>query len=280
MSLAALLQTAHIQLPKLWPALGQMDGPSWYLVVVGFLLVTYLFLSGMYQVLRMLLAWCLPLAFKHLISPRIMTRVPLVGTVTRFEALLAFLYLLANTLLVAIGTGVARRAATLSIINLLPLLCGPRLSLVARLFGVSLSTMTWSHQWFGRVSLAQALVHTVISLTGSVAFSWTTANVFGVTVGPARSPVAEMLIPETDQLRARPHVPLVDEVCQDRRVRMVPQLPHLTLCRSRSRKLGPCPGRDDRRSRPPHRSMSLGWCQRRPLVAFRVQEPVVWQAAG
>jgi hypothetical protein len=68
----------------------------------------------------------------------------------------------------------------MSIINLIPLLCGPRLSFVTRLLGISLRTSIGSHQWFGRTAIAQILVHTIVVLTGSNAFTWTTNNLTGV----------------------------------------------------------------------------------------------------
>lgn len=68
----------------------------------------------------------------------------------------------------------------MAVINMIPLLCGPRLSLVAELLGISRRNSIWSHQWFGRTVIAQVLLHTITSLTG--AFTWTAPNVFGAVV--------------------------------------------------------------------------------------------------
>jgi hypothetical protein len=169
MSFTSFLQVLHSFWTKSWSELGQMDSPSWYSVISGCLIATWLLVSGVYRVLRVLASWCFGLALKHLVYPHLIPRIPFIGTATRFEGLLSFLYLLANTLLVLIGTSadIGSRAAALSIINVIPLLCGPRLSLVAKLLGISVHTSTWSHQWFGRAAVAQALLHTVTSLTAS-----------------------------------------------------------------------------------------------------------------
>ncbi|RDL36280.1 uncharacterized protein BP5553_06892 [Venustampulla echinocandica] len=68
----------------------------------------------------------------------------------------------------------------MSVINLIPLLCGSRLSLVTRLLGISLRTSIGSHQWFGRTAIAQMLVHTIAVLRERNAFAWTTNNFTGV----------------------------------------------------------------------------------------------------
>ncbi|KAG0647685.1 Ferric-chelate reductase 2 [Hyphodiscus hymeniophilus] len=77
------------------------------------------------------------------------------------------------------------RAATMSIINLIPLFCGPRLSLITSLLGISVRTSIGTHQWFGRTAIAQMSLHTLISLR-SKGISWRTmSNWTGVVAASA-----------------------------------------------------------------------------------------------
>ena len=163
-----------------------MDSLSWYSFIFGCLIATWLLFSALHRAGRVLAPWCLGFALKHVVYPHLIPRIPFFGAATRFGVLVVSMYLVANILLIMVGdtSGRGGRAAALSVINVIPLLCGPRLSLVAKLLGISVRSSTWSHQWFGRAAVAEALLHTVISLTSSNAFGWTTANVFGVVVGP------------------------------------------------------------------------------------------------
>lgn len=161
--------------------LGSLDSLSWYSFSLGCI---FFFWALSYRIYCLFSRWRSTTRFvvKHLIYPHIIPRLPFVGTTTRFEALLVFLYLLANTLFIAVGTKaeIDSRAAMMSIMNLIPLLCGSRLSLVTRLLGISLRSSISSHQWFGRTASAQMLVHMVVRLVRSDTFTWTTKNLTGV----------------------------------------------------------------------------------------------------
>jgi hypothetical protein len=172
--------------------LSGLDVPSWYSFVSGCLITSWLLLYSVYRVIHAINSGWLSISsflLKHFVYPHIFPRVPFVGTATRFEALAAFIYLLVNILIVTIGprADIGSRAATMSIINVIPLLCGQRLSLATKLLGISLRTSIGSHQWFGRIATAQVLLHTIISLTGSKSFTWTAINFSGVVVGSPSS---------------------------------------------------------------------------------------------
>ena len=170
----------------LWSRLGQMDSLSWYSFVSGCLIALWLLLYNIYRAVHALASGCLRISFflKHFVYPLLFPRTRFVGTATRLGAGTVLVYLLANILLVLIGTraNIGKRAATMSVINVIPLLCGPRLSLVAELLGISRRNSIWSHQWLGRTAIAQVLLHTITSLTGSSAFAWTAPNLFGAVV--------------------------------------------------------------------------------------------------
>jgi len=180
-----------------WSKLGQMDSPSWYSFVSGCLIALWLLLLSVYRVVRAITSGCLQLSFvlKHFVYPLLFPRIRFVGTVTRVGAVAVVVYLLANILLVLIGTraNIGNRAATMAVINMIPLLCGPRLSLVAELLGITRRNSIWSHQWFGRTAVAQVLLHTITSLTGGSAFAWTAPNLFGAVVGAGMPPQIELL---------------------------------------------------------------------------------------
>lgn len=167
--------------------LSGLDIPSWYSLVSACLIALWFLLFTLYRVIRTVTSdWSFASSFilKHLLYPQLFPRIPVVGTATRFDVLVVFIYLLANLLIVILGpkAEIGARAATMSTVNVIPLLCGQRLSLVTKLLGISLRTSIGSHQWFGRTAVAQVLLHVIISLTGSNAFNWTTANVSGLVV--------------------------------------------------------------------------------------------------
>jgi predicted ferric reductase len=176
--------------------LSNFDVPSWYAFISGCIFTAWLLLFAIYCVITS--EWPLTSTYilKHFIYPHIFPRIPFLGTATRFQVFVAFIYLLANFLIVTIGkrAEMGSRAATMSIANLIPLFCGPRLSLVTKLLGISVRTSIGSHQWFGRTAIAQMSLHTIISLIGSKAFTWTTSNLTGVVVCPASAPVRRQLI--------------------------------------------------------------------------------------
>lgn len=172
--------------------LRDMGVPSWYSFISGSILVVWLLLRTIYQAITSEW-WSNPtFILNHLIYPHIFPRLPLLGTATRFEVVIASTYLLVNILVVMIGTNAERgtRAATMSTINLIPLLCGPRLSLVTRLLGISYRTSVGSHQWFGRTAIAQMSFHLITLLTGSNKFAWTAMNLTGVVVCPSSTRVS------------------------------------------------------------------------------------------
>lgn len=124
---------------------------------------------------------------KRLVYPRLFPHLPLVGKITIFRALVGSVFIAANILLITIGTGlsadvVGTRAATMSAVYLIPLLCGPRLLLMMKILGISLKLQTGLHEWFGRAAIAQVLLHTIISVVHSQPVQWTDVNISGVVV--------------------------------------------------------------------------------------------------
>lgn len=167
--------------------LSDMDIPSRYCFILGCIFAIWLFLRAVYRTLTS--EWLSTSSFflKHAAYPHVFPRIPFVGTATRLEVLLASAYLTTNIVLVTVvgvdsRSDIGTRAAIMSMINLIPLLCGPRLSLMTEMLGITLRTSIGSHQWLGRTAVAEVLLHTIISLTGSQSFVWTGINASGVVV--------------------------------------------------------------------------------------------------
>jgi hypothetical protein len=158
-----------------------MDTVSLYSFISGCIFTVWLLFYGISRALQSKWPLTTTFIFRHLIYPHVFPRIPFVGTATRFEVLIVFLYLLPNALLIIIGgkAEIGYRSAILSVINLIPLLSGPRLNLITKLLGISLRTSVGAHQWFGRTAVAQMLVHTIVVLRSNV-FTWTTKNLTGV----------------------------------------------------------------------------------------------------
>lgn len=165
--------------------LSEMEIFSWYLFISACILVTWLLFRANYHAITS--EWLSTSFFflKHLIYPHIFPRIPFIGTATRFQVLITCGYIIINISLllgenswVKIGT----RAANISVVNLIPLLWGPRLSLMAELLGISLRTSIGAHQWLGRMVAAQLVVHVVALIASSKSFTWTEMNIFGIVV--------------------------------------------------------------------------------------------------
>jgi len=155
-----------------------MDIPSWYSFISACLIAIWLLIRVIYSAITS----------KWFSASFFFVRRCIV-TGMRLEIFLTAGYIITNILLILqpfIGVNprseITIRAATMSTVNLIPLLCGPRLSLMTDLLGISLRTSIGAHQWFGRVAFAEILLHTILSLTSSQSFKWTRLILSGVVV--------------------------------------------------------------------------------------------------
>lgn len=162
------------------------DTPTWYLLISAAIFLLWLLLRGLYRVMT---AKWLSISFiilKHAVYPHLLPRTSFTGTATRFHIAATILYLMVNTLFDTIPKAtwadMGTRAATMAVINLIPLLCGPRLSVVTKLLGISLRTSLASHSWIGRTAIALAAFHIVTITKDGDRLSRTWGSVFGVVV--------------------------------------------------------------------------------------------------
>ena len=113
---------------------------------------------------------------KHLYYPRV--RLYIRGSnryigfsskIARFNVLLVVLFLVGNAACLRIGVrniaSLTKRSGMLCIINIVPLVLGERINLVASFCGVRLRTYTSIHEWLGAVVIAEGLIHSVTALS-------------------------------------------------------------------------------------------------------------------
>lgn len=86
--------------------------------------------------------------------------------ISRLQVAIATLYVAGNAICNLVGihsiSDASKRAARLSLINLMPMFMGGGHEYGARLLGTSLNNYSTIHQMFGYVAFAQGLVHTII----------------------------------------------------------------------------------------------------------------------
>ena len=161
-----------------------MSWPIWYAIIIAFVLGSWLLCRLVLRIFHALLAFFTFRLLKHFIYPQISQRFPALGT--RSQLLAVTVYVTVNAACMKLGTSsiadVSARSATMSLINVVPLLCGPRLVLMAELLGISLRGQHLSHSCFGLTAMAQALVHSAISVAQNAPFRWTRLNLSGVVV--------------------------------------------------------------------------------------------------
>lgn len=168
--------------------LSEMDIPSWYSFVCACILAIWLSIRIICRALTSSwLSRCFFFFLKYVAYPHILPRIPFFGTATRLQVVLVLGYIITNILLVTIigvksRSDIGTRAATMSVINLIPLLLGSSRGLMTEIFGISLRSGVGSHQWIGRTAIAEILLHTLISLNDGQSFKWTRNNTSGVVV--------------------------------------------------------------------------------------------------
>ncbi|KAM7192217.1 hypothetical protein V8F33_008491 [Rhypophila sp. PSN 637] len=90
--------------------------------------------------------------------------------ITRLQTLVLVLYLGLNSLALALGLsatdirGFEKRAATLAIINIIPMYLGGLANPLADLVGIPLSLHHLLHVWIGRVVIIEGLIHAILAI--------------------------------------------------------------------------------------------------------------------
>ena len=87
---------------------------------------------------------------KYFIYPYILLRIPFIGTAIRLKVLITLIYIIINILLIIIigvksRVDIGTHTTIILIINLIPLLYSPQLSLITKILGISLRTSIRTH---------------------------------------------------------------------------------------------------------------------------------------
>ena len=160
----------------------KMVMPIWYAILPATVLGTWLLFRFISRIVRALLAFLTFKFLKHLMYPHLSRTFPIFGT--RYQMLTFSIYIAVNIGCMMIGEreDISARSATMSLINVIPLLCGPRLVMMTKFLGLTLRAQHLSHSWFGLTAMAQVLVHCILSVTSNTPFRWTKLNLSGVVV--------------------------------------------------------------------------------------------------
>jgi hypothetical protein len=107
--------------------------------------------------------------------------------ITRFNLGLIYVFLagivVCTTVQVKDVSTLRRRSGLMSVINLIPLLLGSRMNLVASYCGISLGTYGRAHRWLGRVAIAEGLIHTAAAVSMQKPSLHNLTDIGGLTIG-------------------------------------------------------------------------------------------------
>jgi hypothetical protein len=161
-----------------------MDIRSWYAFILGCIIVAWRLIYIIYRLLTLIWHFSTHFILKRLAYPHLFRQIPIVGTATRSEILVGVLYLAINCVVIGVGSSaeIGTRAAIMSTINMIPLLCGPRLILMTELLGISRRAHIGLHKWLGLTVIWKVGLHTVRSIMNNQPFQWTEMNIYGIMV--------------------------------------------------------------------------------------------------
>lgn len=105
---------------------------------------------------------------RHLVLPYLLPRWYLWGPVTRLQALLHCIHiagtLTCNVFRVSSLSMARSRAGSLAVFHLMPLALAPRLSMGAKLFGLSFGAYHYFHYSIGLMALCQSILHVILAV--------------------------------------------------------------------------------------------------------------------
>jgi hypothetical protein len=145
-----------------------MDSTKLYAIAAASAILIWIFFRALAWLLRILKFILVIFVARHLLYPLLYRRRRFFGAPTRFQALSTAMYVTANVASLVLGTKsasqVGLRAGIMASINLLVLLVGPRLSLVADYLGISCRANLQIHCCVGRMTIIHAVIHVVLAL--------------------------------------------------------------------------------------------------------------------
>jgi len=134
-----------------------------YAIALGSLIASYIIVSVVSSIGKIVQTYGKVFFLKHLFYPQIPRCFSTSGKTTRFDLLILVAFLSANALALSIGIrdvpGLIARSGLLSVINLMPLFSGGQMNIVASRCGVGLRAYARMHRWLGRVALIEGIIH-------------------------------------------------------------------------------------------------------------------------
>lgn len=167
-----------------------MDSPIWYLILlVGFIttLVVISFISHHVPDLSS--------AFSRNVRIPLLIRRRKWDSVTRLDAILLFVCLLANVVLIFIPfhpfdwRKIEKRCALIAAVNILPLCVGMRMGPV-KVLNIHRTLYRLFHHWIGRMAILEALCHTTIVLLKKPRPGALVYTGYGVSVQLSKVPIS------------------------------------------------------------------------------------------
>lgn len=147
-----------------------MDITHWYAISLGALVALFLLYRLYLVALSTAHVYGKRFVLKYLIYPQIPRLLRGGGTITRLHFLIILIYVTGNILCMAFGVTsfvqLRTRTGLMSLVNLVPLCLGGRLTFLGDFCGVSYENHSRMHRWIGRMAVIQSLLHVTIASTG------------------------------------------------------------------------------------------------------------------
>lgn len=149
-----------------------MDSTRWYAVALG-VIAASVFVSCLLWRSIVFTCSCSSYYFlKYLSYPQIPHIFKGKSQTTRFELFLILMVLMGNVLCCTIGIqdvpAFTRRLGVLSIVNNIPLAMGGHPNLVMDFCGIGVKSYALLHQWMGRTTIVEGLLHSALMLSVGV----------------------------------------------------------------------------------------------------------------
>lgn len=180
-----LITMFSLSMPEVRKIVFSINITAWYGIILGTFFTIWLLYRVLSRILNMLRVFCTLFLLKHLIYPNLYPRMPFFNTITRFQSLIVVAFVAVNILCMTVGINssdqIGKRAGLMSIINLIPLFTGSRLSTVANYLGISLRAYTRMHRYMARMAVLQGVVHTCLNVSRQQ-LKWDAFEISGVVV--------------------------------------------------------------------------------------------------
>lgn len=148
-----------------------MNITHWYAISLGALVASFLSYRLYFFALSTAHVYGGRLALKYLVYPQIPKLLRGEGTITRLHVLIILIYITGNIVCTVSGVTnfvqLRTRLGLMSLVNLMPLCLGGRITFLGDLCGLSYENYSRIHRWIGRITILHGLLHIIIASTVS-----------------------------------------------------------------------------------------------------------------